>query len=162
MDFNSFMNENKKNFYNYIYQVFLNYTDVQQSDIDFVEKLNSIVKEKFRTKQNPKDLNDNPSVKCDKKRRKNLSLDPKDDPSVKCDKKKRKNLVVDPKDSKDSKDPKDPKDSKDPKDPEDPKDSKDPKDPKELFFQKKIQDIPNKNYDMEYHSDHVFDPYDSD
>ena len=138
MDFNSFMNENKKIFYNYIYQVFFNYTDVQQSDIDFVEKLNSIVKEKFCTKQNPKDLNDNPSVKCDKKRRKNLSLDPKDDPSVKCDKKKRKNLVVDPKDPKDS------------------------KDPKELFFQKKLQDIPNKNYDMEYYSDHAFDPYDSD
>ena len=111
MDFNSFMNENKIFFYNYIYQVFSNYSDIQQSDVDFVQNLNSIVKKKLSSKQLS-------------------SVDPKAEKKRKTAKQSSVDPVVET--------------------------------PKKSFFQKKLQDIPNKNYDMEYLSDNAFDPYDSD
>jgi len=132
MDFNSFMNENKIFFYNYIYQVFSNYSDIQQSDVDFVQNLNSIVKKKLSSKQLS-----SVDPKAEKKRKtaKQSSVDPVvETPKAEKKRKTAKQSSVDPV----------------------------VETPKKSFFQKKLQDIPNKNYDMEYLSDNAFDPYDSD
>ena len=116
MDFNSFMNENKHFFYTYILKVFSNYSNVQQYDVDFLEKLHSIVKEKLPSKKTSPKKRKTPKKSLPKKRKESSS------PVV-------QRLEIQGETGK---------------------------------FQKKLQDIPNNNYEMEYLSDNAFDPYDSD
>ena len=132
MDFNSFMNENKHFFYTYILKVFSNYSDVQQYDVDFLEKLHGIVKEKLPSKKSL------PKKRKTPKKRKESPVVPQ--------------LEETPKKSL----PKKRKESSSPVVPQLEIQRETGK------FQKKLQDIPNNNYEMEYLSDNAFDPYDSD
>ena len=130
MDFNSFMNENKHFFYTYILKVFSNYSDVQQYDVDFLEKLHGIVKEKLPSKKSlPK------KRKTPKKRKESPVVPQLEETPKKSLPKKRKESPVVPQLEIQRETGK---------------------------FQKKLQDIPNNNYEMEYLSDNAFDPYDSD
>ena len=161
MDFNSFMNENKHFFYTYILKVFSNYSNVQQYDVDFLEKLHSIVKEKLPSKKTSPKKRKTPKKSLPKKRKESSS------PVVQRLETPKK---TSPKKRKESSSPVVPQLEETPKKslPKKRKESSSPVVQRLEIqgetgkFQKKLQDIPNNNYEMEYLSDNAFDPYDSD
>ena len=171
MDFNSFMNENKHFFYTYILKVFSNYSNVQQYDVDFLETLHSIVKEKLPSKKTSPKKRKTPKKSLPKKRKESSSpvverLETPKETSSKKRKTPKKSL---PKKRKESSSPVVPQLEETPKKslPKKRKESSSPVVQPEIQretgrFQKKLQDIPNNNYEMEYLSDNAFDPYDSD
>ena len=152
MDFNSFMNENKHFFYTYILKVFSNYSDVQQYDVDFLEKLHGIVKEKLPSKKSL------PKKRKTPKKRKESPVVPQleETPKKSLPKKRKESPVVERLETPKKSLPKKRKESSSPVVPQLEIQRETGK------FQKKLQDIPNNNYEMEYLSDNAFDPYDSD